>query len=140
MKIKPLSLICLCLATSAFADLKKLDGTWKPTSGEMGKSQLPKAFLDKMILILKNGEYDYDEGHGHDIGVFKEMGKGLPLGLDIVGTKGPNKGRTFRTIYKYDGKSLTICYGMGTQRPTTFDAKEKGVILLVTYQRTTTKS
>jgi uncharacterized protein (TIGR03067 family) len=135
MKLASLPLLFFVLCALASADLKKLDGTWKPVSGEMGGGKLPKALLDKMVLILKNGAYDYDEGHGHDIGKMKETGTKPPLAVDIVGTEGPNKGRIFKAIYQYDGKTLTICYGSDAVRPASFDPKGKGVILVVKYRR-----
>jgi len=130
-----LSLISLaCIATSASADLKKINGTWKPISGEAGGRPMTKAFLDKMVIVIKDGTYDYDEGNGHDIGTLKDV-PGKPQGMDITGTKGPNKGKTYVTLYKLEGKTLTICYGLDGKRPKAFDAKGKGSTMLIKYQR-----
>lgn len=136
MKYPLFSLLCAILSASAVADLKKLDGTWKPISGVMGTTHLRKSLLDSMVLTLKGGRYDYNEGHGHDLGRMKEVGHKAPLGLDIIGTEGPNKGRTFLSIYKCDGKTLTICYSTDGKRPTSFDVKGKTTLLLMTYKRT----
>ncbi len=129
------SLVVLGLAVVSPAELKKLNGTWKPVSGEMAGKALPKSMLDAMVLILKDGSYDYDEGHGHDIGKLIEVGNKAPLGMDIVGTKGPNKGRTYKTIYQLNGKTLSICYGIGGTRPTAFETKPKTLVMLIKYAR-----
>ncbi len=124
--------IAFAIAAFGIADLKKIEGTWKVLEGKIGANALPKALTDKMVLIIKNGKYDYDEGHGHDTGNLKDI-KGDPMGMDIVGTEGPNKGKTYLTIYKMDGKNLVICYGLDGKRPTSFDGK--GKVMLVKYQK-----
>jgi len=134
MKLILFVLASLALAAAASADLKKIQGTWKPSSGEVGSKALPKTMLDKMVLIIKDGTYDYDEGHGHDIGTLKEIA-GKPLGMDIIGTKGPNKGRTFHTIYKLEGSALIICYGLDGKRPKSFTDNGKAVTMLIKYRR-----
>lgn len=103
--------------------------------GELGGGQMPKEALAKMVLVLKDGTYDYCEGNGHDFGNITEVGKKTPLGMDVVGTKGPNKGHTIKAIYKFDGKSLTMCYAAAGPRPTSFSSKGKGVTLLITYRK-----
>jgi uncharacterized protein (TIGR03067 family) len=132
MKLISLSLVFL-LSVLASASLKGIQGTWKPTAGSISGDPLPKTMLDKIVLIIKGDAYDYDEGPGHDIGMLKEI-PGKPLGLDIVGTKGPNKGRTFHAIYKLEGSLLTIYYALKGDRPKSFS--EKGTTtLLMTYRR-----
>jgi hypothetical protein len=56
--------------------------------------------------------------------------------MDIVGTEGPNKGKTFPAIYELEGDTLRICYALeGTKRPTEFKVTGEKV-LLVTYKKT----
>jgi len=100
----------------------------------MSGKALPKAMLDAMVLVIKGNTYDYDEGHGHDYGDLKEVA-GKPMGLDIIGTKGPNKGHKILSIYKMDGESMVICYGLDGKRPTSFEQKGKSVTMLMTYRR-----
>jgi len=133
MKLFLLVLASLTLSLTPSANLKKIQGTWKASAGQMGATNLPKPMLDKIVLILKGDTYDYDEGNGHDLGTLREVGDKPPLGLDIVGTKGPNKGRTYLAIYKLERSVLTICYGLDGHRPKSFDAK--GTTLLMRYHR-----
>jgi len=125
----------LAFAVTASADLKKIQGTWKPSEGHLGASAIPKAMLDKMVLTLKGNTYVYNEGHGDDIGTLKEIPGTVPAGLDILGTKGPNKGKTYYTIYKLEGATLTICYGLDGKRPKSFESKAKTMSMVITYHR-----
>jgi uncharacterized protein (TIGR03067 family) len=62
--------------------------------------------------------------------------KAKPKELDIVGTDGPNKGKTILAIYEQDGDTLRICYDLsGKGRPTEFKTKEGTQSFLVTYVR-----
>ena len=135
MKLILFVLASLALSAVASADLKKIQGTWKPSTGQIGSKALPKSMLDKMVLIIKDGTYDYDEGHGHDIGTLKEIAGKTPQEMDIIGTKGPNKGHTYLTIYKLEGSALIICYGLDGHRPKSFTDNGKAVTMLIKYHR-----
>lgn len=132
-----MKLILFLLAVSGIAStsLKAIEGTWKPSGGTIGGQELPKTMLDKMVLVIKDGTYDYDEGAGHDYGTLKQVGAKAPLGLDIVGTKGPNKGRTILAIYKLEGQTLVICYGLDGHRPKSFAQNAKEKTMLMKYHR-----
>lgn len=129
-----LILFFLAIAGMKTGHLKAIQGTWKPSTGELGGKALPKAMLDKIVLVIKDDTYDYDEGAGHDYGTLKEVGTKPPLGLDIAGTKGPNKGLKYLAIYKIEGSTLTICYGLDGRRPKSFTETD-GKTLLMKYQR-----
>jgi uncharacterized protein (TIGR03067 family) len=56
--------------------------------------------------------------------------------MDIIGTDGPNKGKTFLTIYERDGETLRVCYELsGKSRPREFKTAEGTQLFLVTYTR-----
>ena len=56
--------------------------------------------------------------------------------MDIKGTEGPNKGKTFLAIYELKDDKLTICYDLsGEARPTEFKTKPDTKLFLVTYER-----
>ena len=124
----------LALSAAASANLKAIQGTWRPSSGQIGANALPKAMLDKMVLVIKGETYDYSEGHGHDVGTLKEIAGKPPLAMDIIGTQGPNKGKTYLAIYKLEGSNLTIFYGLDGKRPKSFTDKGK-LTLLIKYHR-----
>jgi len=119
----------------ACADIKAIQGTWKAASGSMGGAALPKELLTKMVLKITGNHYDYDEGNGHDLGDLKLIpGKGLAA-MDIIGTNGPNKGKTLLAIYRVEGDTLTIVYGFGHERPKSFEQKDTAGSLLMNYKR-----
>ena len=71
-----------------------------------------------------------------DEGTLKLKPKAKPKEMDIIGTDGPNKGKTFLAIYERDGDTLRICYDLGGEsRPTEFKTKEGTKQFLVTYKR-----
>ena len=131
MKIIFATAFALALPFAAHADLTKIQGTWKPDAGQIGATKLPKSMLEKMVLVIKGDSYDYSEGNGHDLGTLKVGGKGE---LDIIGTTGPNKGKTYLTLYKLEGKTLIICYGLAGKRPASFEVSAKTKAMLMTYK------
>ena len=46
-----------------------------------------------------------------------------PAGFDMTHADGPDKGKTQKGIYSFEGDSLTICFREAGQRPREFTAK-----------------
>jgi uncharacterized protein (TIGR03067 family) len=110
-----------------------LEGIWQPLYAELGGEEAPRMMLEKMEIELIRGNYTvrfggevYDQGHytvetdGH---------------LILLGTKGPNAGRTIPALFKAAGNSLSICYGLAGLRPTGFSTGSDRQLYLVNYQR-----
>jgi len=75
-------------------------------------------------------------GKVKDEGTVKIDGTKKPKTMDIVGTEGPNKGKTILSIFEFDGDKLKVCYDLGGKnRPEEFATKDGGLQFLVTYQR-----
>jgi uncharacterized protein (TIGR03067 family) len=56
--------------------------------------------------------------------------------MEITGTAGPNKGKTFSAIYELQGDTLKICYDLtGKARPTEFKSKAGTQLFLATYKK-----
>jgi uncharacterized protein (TIGR03067 family) len=54
----------------------------------------------------------------------------------ITGTDGPNKGKTFPSIFELQGDVLRVCYDLsGKQRPLDFKTVLSTQLYLVTYHR-----
>src|SRR4051812_46966836 len=123
----------------AAPEVKGTDGTWKPASAELaGKSWL-KQILDSMKLILKDDQYTVEIGDNKDEGTVKLDSSKSPKTMDITGTNGPNKGKTFLVIYELKGDELRVCYDLsGKSRPTEFATKPDTKLFLVTYRRAKT--
>jgi len=91
--------------------------------------------LKQTSLTIESDKYHVVVSGQSDKGTLKVDSKAKPKTMDIVGTEGPNKGKTFPAIYELEGETLKICYALeGTKRPTEFKAAGEKV-LLVTYKK-----
>lgn len=121
---------------AAEPDTEDSNGTWKPLSAEFAGKPWPQKLLDSMKLILKDDNYTVLVREGSDIGTVKCDPTKSPKTMDITGTKGPNEGKTFMTIYELKGDELRVCYDLsGKSRPTEFATKPDTQLFLVTYRR-----
>jgi uncharacterized protein (TIGR03067 family) len=132
-----MALVLPVARSGAASDTQEADGTWKPISAEFAGAKYPQQVLDMMKLILKGDKYTVDVGGQMDEGtVTRDPGKS-PKTMDITGTNGPNKGKTFLVIYELKGDELRVCYDLsGESRPKEFATKAKTKLFLVTYRRT----
>jgi uncharacterized protein (TIGR03067 family) len=140
----------LCLSLVAFsaiastsfaaddsADLKTLQGSWIPVKAELGGQPLPGDVLKKITLTLTNQNYEVTiTGEQSDSGIWSIDTSSKPKGMTIVGTKGPNAGKTFPCIYDIKGDTFRICYDLsGAKQPTEFKTATGTKLYLVTYNR-----
>lgn len=108
-----------------------IEGTWIMTSAEMGGKKLPDQGLKGTKLVLQSGHYQLQI----DEGTYKII-PGTPAAMDIVGTNGPNKGKTFLAVYELKGDTLEICYDLeGKTRPTEFKTTAGTKQFLASYER-----
>jgi uncharacterized protein (TIGR03067 family) len=114
-------------------DADALQGKWLPSEGERAGKPFP---AQNITLEIKDGKYTVMAGGVSDKGTIKINASAKPKEMDITGTDGPNKGKTFKVIYELDGDTLKICYDLsGNGRPTEFKTKEGSKDLLVIYKR-----
>jgi uncharacterized protein (TIGR03067 family) len=117
-------------------EVKEMDGIWKPVSAELAGKKWPQEILDTIKLTLKDDKYSVQVGDGNDEGTVKRDATKSPKTMDITGTSGPNKGKTFLVIYELKGEELRVCYDLsGKSRPTEFATKPDTQLFLVTYRR-----
>lgn len=117
-------------------EAKSLDGTWLPATAELAGQKFPDEVLKTMKLIVKDDKYTVHVAATVDQGTVKIDAKKKPKSMDITGTDGPNKGKTFLAIYELTGDSLKVCYDLsGTARPTEFTTKADTQLFLVNYKR-----
>jgi uncharacterized protein (TIGR03067 family) len=113
-----------------------LQGTWLPTMAEFVGQPFPDEIRKQMKLVVKDDKYTVTVGQAVDKGTVKLMPSAKPKAMDIIGTDGPNKGKTFLAIYERDGDTLRVCYDLsGKNRPTEFKTKAGTQLFFVTYQR-----
>lgn len=141
MRVRLLTVFVFTLAAPLFADAAdpkdtdSLEGTWAPSAAELGGKMFPEDLRKSMKLVVKDSSYTVTVEKGVDKGTVKLNTKAKPKEMDITGTDGPNKGKTFLAIYERDGDTLRICYDLGGKaRPTEFKSAEGTQIFLVTYK------
>jgi uncharacterized protein (TIGR03067 family) len=117
-------------------DDKALEGIWVPSTGEFGGKKFPDEILKATKLMIKDGKYTVTVGKQADKGTIKLNSDKKPKAIDIIGTDGPNKGKTILAIYELNGDSLKVCYDLGGKdRPAEFKTKEESMLFLVNYKR-----
>jgi uncharacterized protein (TIGR03067 family) len=116
-------------------EAKLLDGTWQLVEGEVGGNKLPPAAAKSITLTLSPGKYVV-MAESKDEGTVKYFPDASPKAIEITGTAGPNKGKTFPAIYELKGDTLTVCYDLsGKARPTEFKSKPGTKLFLATYKK-----
>lgn len=126
----------LATAKDEAAELKLLQGTWLPTVAELAEQPFNEQILKTMKLEISDTKYTVTVGKGIDQGTIKVDTSGKMKAMDIVGTEGPNKGKTMLAIYEITGDTMKVCYDLtGKTRPTEFKTKAGESLFLVTYKR-----
>lgn len=127
------------LAAENPADAKALEGTWKPTKAELSGKPMPDEVLKTISLKMDHGKYEVFVGDKPDKGTYSIDSAAKPHGITVVGTEGPNQGKTYPAIYELTGDTLRICYDLsGAKRPTEFKSVPGTKLYLVTYVRNKT--
>jgi uncharacterized protein (TIGR03067 family) len=141
--MRALFLALLFVAGSVQADhakrpnvAKELIGKWQLTKGVVAGSPLPEPMVKNIKLELTDGKYRLGGAESPDQGTWKLLSGMKPLGLDITGTDGPNKGKKIPAIVRLSGDKLTVCYDLsGKSRPTKFESKKQTMQFLADYKR-----
>jgi uncharacterized protein (TIGR03067 family) len=112
-----------------------VDGTWQLTAAELGGKKLPQSGAEPITLTVKKGAYEVS-AESLDRGTVTYDTAAKPKAMDIKGTEGPNKGKTFLAIYQLEGDKLTVCYDLtGKSRPTEFKTAPGTKLFLAVYMR-----
>jgi uncharacterized protein (TIGR03067 family) len=142
MRITPFVVLALVLAFPPAArsgdakDGDALQGTWLPSTAELAGKPFPDEARKSIKLVVKDHKYTVTVGKAVDRGTVKLNPSAKPKEMDIIGTDGPNKGKTILAIYERDGDTLRICYDLsGKGRPAEFKTREGTQLFLVTYRR-----
>ena len=113
-----------------------IDGAWLPTSAELGGQKFSDDVRKTIKLVVKDDKYTVTVGMQVDRGTVKLNPSAKPKALDVTGTDGPNKGKTFPAIYERNGDTLRVCYDLsGKSRPAEFKTAKQTQEYLVTYKR-----
>jgi len=147
--MKLFTFLLLVSLTFSYAATKKatmnpdtLNGTWIPVKQEFAGSILPAEAFEKQKLIISDSNYTVI-AESIDKGIVKYKDEKI----DIYGKEGPNEGKHFTAIYKFEnlptgqaGEELTICYNLsGDSYPQTFETKGKPMYFLSVFKKESTK-
>jgi uncharacterized protein (TIGR03067 family) len=140
-------LLCFCLAAgfslNALAadppdDATAVQGFWLPAKAELAGQPMGDALLKSISLKMDDGKWEVLVAGEPDRGTYTLDANASPKSMTIVGTDGPNHGRTFPAIYELNGDTLCICYDLsGAKRPNEFKSVAGTKLYLVTYHRKT---
>ncbi len=115
----------------------KLNGAWSVKKAELGGKNftVPPTFE----LQISNTRYLAGTQPPSDRGriiLFGDELAGEAARMDVVGEDGPNKGKRFPAIYRFNGRELEVCYDLSEKdRPTEFVSRDGTMLLRVTYTR-----
>jgi uncharacterized protein (TIGR03067 family) len=114
-----------------------INGKWKIKKAELGGKQLDAAVFEAMTLELDENSYQLREKEVIDSGLIEILSGREPKALLITGVFGPNKGKTFSCIYKFEtDDELLMCYNLGGGTfPESFETAENTLLYLVHYKR-----
>lgn len=108
------------------------NGTWLPVKQEFSGAAMPPSVYAKQKLIISDSTYTV-VAESVDKGVIKYSGDNK---MDIYGKEGPNAGKHFTAIYKYENEELTVCYNLaGNSYPESFDTKGKPMFFMSVFKR-----
>jgi RNA polymerase sigma factor (sigma-70 family) len=116
-------------------DRQMIQGSWGAIYAELGGKELPAERLATMKLTVTGDRYTVKVGEQIDQGTIKLRPDQKPKAMDLVGTKGPNKGKTIRAIYEPAKGYLRIGYDLsGKARPAKFGTRTDTQLILIDYQ------
>lgn len=132
-------LACVLLTPFAVADenkeLKALAGTWIVEKMELEGSDATSTFKN-VTLVIDGNSYIATIGDMTDKGTLSVDSAKKPKTLDIKGTEGVNKGKTYLCIYELKDGKLTICYSLDeTKRPEKFESAKDSKTMLAVYRK-----
>ena len=113
-----------------------IQGTWTPISAELGGQPFPERILTAMKLILTENSYTAIISNVTDKGMLTLHASDQQNAMDILGTEGPNKGKTIPAIFELTEETLKVCYDLeGKRRPHDFHTEPHTQLFLVSYRR-----
>ena len=124
-------LIAIFILRCSTSETEKLNGTWIPVKQEIGGTVLPEAVFGNQKLVLDHESYTMSAESIDQGKVFISGNQ-----IEIQGIEGPNAGKTFKAIYKFEGEHLIICYNlMGDVYPESFSTAGQPMYFMAEFRR-----
>jgi uncharacterized protein (TIGR03067 family) len=113
-----------------------IDGNWLAVEAELGGKQIDEEYLSVITLSIQKDECELHIGGNSDKGTLKFIPYVIPMAFDFTSLEGPNKGKTYKAIYKNTGGYLIICFNTESpDRPKVFTSTAENHFHLVRYKR-----
>jgi len=131
-----LFLFVAAVSSLVAADLKSFNGTWVLRSAEMDGNAVGSDIVNSIVLVLKDGTYDFDDGQNHAKGTYTIDLNKTPSTIESKEVEGPNVGRTLLGITELTPTGMRACYALqGTDAPKEFKTSSGSGMFLANYQR-----
>jgi len=132
-----LAVVPVNAANTGKSDLsKEIQGSWQLTKGVLVGNPMPANVVAHIRLELSDGKYVLTGAESPDQGTWTLHPDLKPVGIDVTGTDGPNKGKTYLAIVQLHGDKMKICYDLsGQSRPAKFESKKNTSLFLAEYKR-----
>jgi uncharacterized protein (TIGR03067 family) len=146
MKRSLLLLLAVCFlfragknwGADAEAELKKLQGIWRPVKLERAGETVADGALPGARFVVKADALLFKVGDNTLLDVRFRVNPGkTPAEIDLTSVAGPSKGQTVHGIYRLEGKRLTLCWPLGEdqRRPTAFGGNGNRDVATLTLER-----
>lgn len=131
--------LVVLLGSLALADnkseLKAIEGKWQVTDVEIDGKKVTETFKN-LELTIQGGNYSVKLGTDSDQGTITVDVSKKFKAMDITGTEGPNRDKTYLCLYELKDDTLTVCYSLDFKtRPTELKTAEKSNRMLIVYKR-----
>lgn len=118
-----------------------LNGIWLVKKAELGGKDFPMP--PTFELQIADNKYragstasSAPPGDRGKLVLFGDELAGEAARIDVLGEDGPNKGKRYPAIYRFNGRELEICYDLSQkERPSEFVSREGTMLLRVTYRK-----
>jgi uncharacterized protein (TIGR03067 family) len=111
-------------------------GKWKIVAAELGGRKLPTSEFEKQVLEMDKNSYQVIEDKVVATGTLQRIRGSNPRALTMTCVFGPNQGKTFQCIYRFEREDLLMCYNLGGESlPTAFETFDNTLLYLVRYKK-----
>jgi len=109
----------------------KLKGTWTFVSMEQGGQKAPEDVVKTMSMTFDGDKVTFKRGNDTKMGTVKIDASQKPGHLDITPSDGPQKDKTMKMVFEFDGDTLKIGGAKDETgpRPAKFDDAEVKITL-----------
>lgn len=113
----------------------RLQGVWLANEAVMGGAAMPQGVLEGMRMVIDGDRYEVSVAGSADAGSLTIDSAPDPKRMIIAGEQGPNAGRMFKAIYRFEGENLQIAYDLaGSTYPAGFGSEAGTQQFVVLYR------